>query len=527
MRREFITAEENIILERTKKRRQYANEVIEDRLSDLPDGVILQILSLLDTKQVVRTCVLSKRWEHLWKRISTLILHSSRFSYVKQFTTFVSKILTLRDSSTALRVLDVDRNGNFEPRLLKRILNYISSHSTHLQELAISVRGDTSLILNCFSSCRALTSLKLSIYPRDGYTETLFPNSLNLPLLTSLDITNFAFCGGESGCAEPFSVFTMLNSLALSSCKVKDAQILTISSDTLANLAIHSPFEEINVDIHDNSSNMPKIELSTPSLYTFTYYGSLIQEICGSGLSSVKQVHIDDSREFSASVRHGLLVFNWLLDFANVESLALSSTTLQILSLVPDLLEVKLPSLCNLKSLEVELVPFIHRDGFLFRSIEAAMLKKAAAKSRKEVAKLRKAFKARLEPRAIPDGMVDFLRQNSPSAEVNITTDFSHVLNPKQVAESIKGAKIISYRSRFSKRLSPVPFHAAPASGTEYDSATALASVSVTAPDAVPASAAPPNLHLCRDEKDDKSSNEDEVEKRQPNTDSPLLDNGQ
>jgi len=83
--------------------------------------------------------------------------------------------------------------------------------------------------------------------------------------------------------------------------------------------------------------------------------------------------------------------------------------------------------------LEVELVPFIHRDGFLFRSIEHAMLKKAAAKSRKEVAKLRRAFKARLEPRAIPDGLVDFLRQNSPSAEVNITTDFSHVLNPKQV----------------------------------------------------------------------------------------------
>jgi len=337
MRRGFITesttadsTEENPILERTKKRRQYANEVIEDRLSDLPDGVILHILSLLDTKQVVRTCVLSKRWEHLWKRISTLILHSSRFSYVKQFTTFVSKILTLRDSSTALRVLDVDRNGNFEPRLLKRILNYISSHSTLLQELSISVRGDSSLILSCFSSCRALTSLKLSIYPRDGYTETLFPKSLNLPLLTSLDLTNFAFCGGESGCAEPFSVFTMLNSLALSSCKVKDAQILTISSDTLANLAIHSPLEEINVDIHDNSSNMPKIELSTPSLYTFTYSGSLIQEICGSGLSSVKQVHIDDSREFSASVRHGLLVFNWLLDFANVESLALSSTTLQV-----------------------------------------------------------------------------------------------------------------------------------------------------------------------------------------------------
>jgi hypothetical protein len=121
-----------------------------------------------------------------------------------------------------------------------------------------------------------------------------------------------------------------LNSLVICSCKVKDAQILTISSDTLANLAIRSPLGKINLAIQDNSSNMAKIELSTPSLYTFTYSGSLIQEICGSGLSSVKQVHIDESRQFSASVRHGLLVFNWLLDFANVESLALTSTTLQV-----------------------------------------------------------------------------------------------------------------------------------------------------------------------------------------------------
>jgi len=40
-------------------------------------------------------------------------------------------------------------------------------------------------------------------------------------------------------------------------------------------------------------------------------------------------------------------------------------------------------------------------------------------KSRKEAAKLRKSFKAGLEPSAsIPDGMINFLLQNSPSAEV-------------------------------------------------------------------------------------------------------------
>ncbi|WJX52352.1 hypothetical protein P8452_38471 [Trifolium repens] len=144
----------------------------------------------------------------------------------------------------------------------------------------------------------------------------------------------------------------------------------------------------------------------------------------------------------------------WLLDLANVESLTLTSTTLQILSLLPDLLE---------------------------------------------------AF--RLEPPAIPDGIVDFLQQNSPSAEVNISTDFLHRFNLKQVAEAIKGAKIVKYRLRYA---APGSCSIAPAS------ATAPASVAV-----------PPNLHLYCDEKDGKSSNEDKVENHQPNTNSLLLDNGQ
>ncbi|PNX93515.1 F-box family protein [Trifolium pratense] len=362
-------------LENMKKRKQN-----DDMLSDLPDCVLLHILSFLNTKHVVQTCVLSKRWKHLWKRIPILILHSSTFSTVKRFTKFVSKILTLRDTSTALHILDLKRGGDIEPQLLKKILNYVSSHNTQLQELGISVCGDKSLIKSCVSSCHALTSLKLSVYPR----------------------------------------------------------------------------------------------------------GELFQKICGDGLSSVKQVNIDDSRQFYASVMHGLVLFSWLRDFTDVESLTVTSTSLQILSLVPDLLEAKLHSLCNLKSLEVELIPLY--DGSLSRSIKDAMLKKAAAKVHKEVAKLSKAFIARLKPPAIPDGIVDFLRQNSPSAEINISTDFPHVLNLKQVAESIKGAKIVKYRPRY----------AAPGS-----SSTAPASAAAPASVAVPAFAAPPNLHLYCGEKNE------------------------
>jgi len=312
------------------------SEENEDRLSDLPECVILHILSFLNSKHAVQTCVLSTRWKHLWKRIPTLILHSSNFSTVKKFAIFVSNILTLRDSSTSLHALNLDRRGDIEPQLLKKILNYICcSHNTHLHELGISLCRGSDLILNCVSSCHALTSLKLSLSPsssRRYFTseERLFPKSLNLPLLTNLDLTNLVFCGGESGCADPFLAFPKLNSLVIRCCKIKYAQILNISSETLVNLAIHYPLEKEKLSYHDTSSKFAKIELSTPSLCTFTFIGSLIQKICGSGLSSVKQVNIDDSHQFYASAGNGLILLSWLLDFANVESFRVTSTTLQV-----------------------------------------------------------------------------------------------------------------------------------------------------------------------------------------------------
>ncbi|XP_050898170.1 F-box/FBD/LRR-repeat protein At5g18770 isoform X2 [Lathyrus oleraceus] len=469
-------------------RRRVDGDQHKDRLSDLPECIILHILSFLRTPHAVQTCVLSTRWKHLWKRIPTLNLNSFQFRTLKIFSVFMSKVLSLRDPSTALHTFNISRRGDIEPRLLKKFLNYVYFHNIHLQELVISLHGDIGLIFSCVSSCRALTSLKLSVGPtwRDP-KKTLFPKSLNLPLLTSLDLEDFAFCGDESGCAEPFLEFTKLNSLVIRSCK-----------------------------------------LYAPSLCAFNYAGSHhIHNIRGSGLSSIKQVNIE-SVHFSASQEDALVLFSWLLDFANIESLTVTSTALQILSLVPDLFEVKLRSLHKLKSLKIDLIRIY--EGSLLVLMKEAMLKKAAAKSPKEGAKLRKAFETCFEPPAIPDGMVDFLRQNSPSAEVNLTTKYPSSFNLKQIGESIKGVKINNYRSRFSMRSSSsLPRLSVRSSSSSVASAAAAKSASDAAPAsaAEPASAASPNLDPCLGEKDVKSSNKDDEEKHQHNTNAPLQDNGQ
>jgi hypothetical protein len=82
--------------------------------------------------------------------------------------------------------------------------------------------------------------------------------------------------------------------------------------------------------------------------------------------------------------------------------------------------------------MEIEVLP-LKTQIDLYRIVRKAMLTKAATKSPEEVAKLHKEFDRGLKPRLIPDGIVAFLLQNSPLAEVNIITDYLPDFNIKQV----------------------------------------------------------------------------------------------
>jgi hypothetical protein len=170
-----------------------------------------------------------------------------------------------------LHYTHLDHPGNIVPHLLKNILNYVRSHNIDIQQFGISVNGEICPILRCVSSCRALTSLKLFVYPKDRYGgKTLFPKSLNLPALTNLELDNFTFCASDNAeCAEPFTAFNSLNSLTICYCSGRDAPILSISNATLVNLTMHC-----------TSFNFNKIKLSTPSLYTL-FLALLIRNCVG------------------------------------------------------------------------------------------------------------------------------------------------------------------------------------------------------------------------------------------------------
>ncbi|KAF5175549.1 F-box protein, partial [Thalictrum thalictroides] len=70
----------------------------EDRISNLQDEILLHIFSFLSMNDVVRSSVLSRRWEHLWTNVQTLCFYgptSFDRNALEKFVSFVNRTLFL------------------------------------------------------------------------------------------------------------------------------------------------------------------------------------------------------------------------------------------------------------------------------------------------------------------------------------------------------------------------------------------------------------------------------------------------
>ncbi|KAM0913676.1 hypothetical protein ACQ4PT_012021 [Festuca glaucescens] len=86
-----------------KRKRKIAPPVIAvDRIGDLPDHMLQHVISFLPAQAAVRTCMLARRWRHLWRSTSGLrivSLHDKCYYYadVQELRKFVDHLLILRE----------------------------------------------------------------------------------------------------------------------------------------------------------------------------------------------------------------------------------------------------------------------------------------------------------------------------------------------------------------------------------------------------------------------------------------------
>ncbi|XP_023644342.1 putative F-box protein At1g67390 isoform X2 [Capsella rubella] len=92
-------------------------DTVEDRISELPDDVLVRILKDMTTEDVVKTSVLSQRWKDVWKKVpylifdmqkatipnnmEPLVVHSDRVadSITEEMENFGNKFLLSRDAN--------------------------------------------------------------------------------------------------------------------------------------------------------------------------------------------------------------------------------------------------------------------------------------------------------------------------------------------------------------------------------------------------------------------------------------------
>ncbi|CAL1352071.1 unnamed protein product [Linum trigynum] len=256
-----------------------------DRMSYLPDNILHHILSLLDTKSLVQTSLLSKRWGRVWKEVPVLNFSNVCFKCSSSFEEHVIKILSLRSDSAAVsRVnfkvwswIDCQYAFSCSTDLFDRVMKYAASngHRGSLRHLSISHSGNYLVELALAASIKAhhhhhqslktlnLESFSLELDGGSGSGATLFSG---FNQLTNLELHNCCMTSSVSSVVEPFVDLPCLKHLRLVDSYVSPPCLLKVSGPGLLDLQIHSTF----VRYH-------KFEVFAPKLKSLCFRGGLEQ----------------------------------------------------------------------------------------------------------------------------------------------------------------------------------------------------------------------------------------------------------
>ncbi|KAK2994928.1 hypothetical protein RJ640_004482 [Escallonia rubra] len=216
----------------------------EDRISNLPDEILHDILSCLPTKDAVGTCVLSKRWQFVWTHISGIDLEDDSNNndplQLERTMLFVDKLLSCRDVNINKVCLHFREGAD----LLGVYMWICSAIVRKVEELCINITVENVVLPRCIFTCESLTVLKLAM-------ECIVkpPNAVFLPNLKILHLTSAKF-SDDSSSQKLFCSFPVLEELSLTDCIWDNIRCISIVIPTLKTLMIdYYPFEFLNCEI--------------------------------------------------------------------------------------------------------------------------------------------------------------------------------------------------------------------------------------------------------------------------------------
>ncbi|KAF9619620.1 hypothetical protein IFM89_007941 [Coptis chinensis] len=153
-----------------------------NRISALPMPIIFHILSFLPTKEVVRTCVLSKGWINIWSSVPSFHFNSRLFRSTKTFIKFVNSVLFLRDGSDMQNV-SLSIVGSFDYEDLSRIkewITYAVRHNVQVLDIENGCGRNIQLTPHLFTFSLKDGQLDEALFSASPSLETLVLENCNI-----------------------------------------------------------------------------------------------------------------------------------------------------------------------------------------------------------------------------------------------------------------------------------------------------------------------------------------------------------
>ncbi|KAK1353374.1 hypothetical protein POM88_052509 [Heracleum sosnowskyi] len=316
----------------------------EDRISKLPDELLSQILTYLDSDVAVQTSVLSKRWVNLWTSLPCLIFRiSTPYSDYYNYDfgcKFISNFLNYRNQDSVLSTIKVDCIRDRDKYISTMCLDYAIAHNVE----NLRIHGGDFSEAPCLNS----DSVKTLHLRRCGYLQPI--DDWVLPSLTKLYLWNVWFGDHISG-------FGNLKELTLSGCYQCFWQFkedFRINCPSLESLSLGPDFSHCDMVV--NAPNLVYFEFRS---------GHVPQFSAGDGFPCIKEVDIDielrnddfgglqeDDEYRMASAMPNFI--SMLDAVRETPVLKLTSETIQFLRRVPDISEYQPSPICDLKFLYVQ-----------------------------------------------------------------------------------------------------------------------------------------------------------------------------
>ncbi|CAL1375736.1 unnamed protein product [Linum trigynum] len=313
----------------------------DDRFSELPDHLLRCILSFLDSKLAVQTCVLSRRWRSVWKGVPALNLDTKSFNDSDEFDQFVYGIISRRHESAPIHEISIENDTNKYGGIIEYDINescgelfaYAASHGIR--------------------RLRAVEDL-VDVFSHYVYDQGFLPLAPGFRMLTTLHLQRTKlFC--PEPLVEPFSGFPNLRDLTLKHCYWTNDEwdedpdmYLRICGNQLLNLRI------------EGSDNVSMVEIFAPNLESISYKTYWSPDYGEFDLPSLDRVYVGcwayiftDDHDY----RFATQLVNLLRRLHRARTLVLNSDTVKVLESCPKLL-VGLSPFAQLSTLILEVEPF-------------------------------------------------------------------------------------------------------------------------------------------------------------------------